>query len=136
MDQRDLLTELGDALRQAATAQAAAYRDYGTLLDGFAKRDVPAVEFGRKSLDIYISGLSGTATAATAGAGSLVDGALRGVGIVRKRLGNVVAEQPVAGRTAAATESSRRPPRARALDRKPSRAAKPKAPAKAATGES
>ena len=53
MREDGLGTQLGNAVRDVAADQAAAYTKYAALLKRFSQKEVDLLNFGRNALDIY-----------------------------------------------------------------------------------
>lgn len=86
----DLGTTLASALRKSAADQARAYRDYGALLDRFAKKEIKTIEFGRDAIDLYIGAVGDWFSTGASAAGDTLNIGLKRVGVGRAKVDRTV----------------------------------------------
>lgn len=81
--------KLSSAFRKSAASQAESYREYGVLLDRFAKRDIKMLDFAREALDLYIDAVGDLFNTGAKAAGDTFDAGIRRVGIGRAKVDKI-----------------------------------------------
>ena len=79
-DDGGLRERLGEIVRASAGNQARAFRDYGSLLDRLARRDINSAQFAREAIDLYLGALGKVASTGLTLVGETFSAGIKGVG--------------------------------------------------------
>lgn len=126
-DAEDTLgAKLRDAWWQGVSGQAKAYKDFGALLDRWAKRDIKTLDYGRDALDIYIDATRTSASVGVQAVRDVLDTGIERVSKARKSVEPAIEELArKVGAAAKPAKAGRKVTRARAPVLKTSTAPKP-----------